>query len=73
MANETATTTRNLRRVPLPNLTAPGQKIITMSVGQWDDILMSAYNRGWILLELNDDEEAVAAYQKAPKLDESTH
>ena len=37
---------------------------ITMSRGQWDVLLLNTYNRGWILLELDDDEQPVAAYRK---------
>jgi hypothetical protein len=38
--------------------------IITMSVGQWDGLLKSSYDRNMILLELNDDEMPVAAYRR---------
>ena len=37
---------------------------ITMSPGQWDALLSTAYDRGWTLLELDDDERPVAAYSK---------
>ncbi|MFZ4439425.1 MAG: hypothetical protein ACOYOS_13430 [Syntrophales bacterium] len=37
---------------------------ITMSPGQWDVLLSNAYDRGWTLLEINDDEQPVAAYKK---------
>jgi len=36
-----------------------------MSVGQWDGLLQAAYNKGWTLLELNEDEKPVAGYQKS--------
>lgn len=42
---------------------APGC-FITMSRGQWDVLLLSVYNLGWILLELDDNEQPVAAYRK---------
>jgi hypothetical protein len=37
---------------------------ITMSRGQWDILLLNAYNRGWIILELDDNERPMAAYRK---------
>lgn len=42
-----------------------GARIITMGEGQWDSLLAAAYEQGWILLELNDNEMPVAAYRKA--------
>jgi hypothetical protein len=39
--------------------------MVTMSVGQWDPLLASAYALGWVLLELDADERPVRAYQKA--------
>jgi hypothetical protein len=38
--------------------------MVTMSVGQWDMLLQGAYERGWTLLELDDDEMPVAAYRR---------
>ena len=38
--------------------------MMTMSVGQWDALLSAAYEQGWILLELDDDERPVRAYRK---------
>jgi hypothetical protein len=35
-----------------------------MSTGQWDTLLRAAYDQGWVLLELDDDERPVAAYQR---------
>jgi hypothetical protein len=49
---------------PLPPPHVLTGRIITMSEGQWDDILATAYDLGWILLELSDEEEPVAAYQR---------
>jgi hypothetical protein len=43
---------------------ASGQLIITMSTGQWDAMLATAYEDGWILLELNDREIPVRAYRR---------
>ena len=42
----------------------PPSCLITMSIGQWDMLLSEAYRRGWILLELDDAELPVAAYQQ---------
>jgi hypothetical protein len=36
----------------------------TMSVGQWDELLSEAYRQGWVLLELDDDKQLVAAYRQ---------
>mgnify|MGYP000670750117 CR=1 FL=1 len=38
---------------------------ITMGRNQWDAMLEAAYRAGWVLLELDDDERPLAAYQKA--------
>jgi hypothetical protein len=35
-----------------------------MSRGQWDSLLSDAYERGWILLELDENEKPVRAYRK---------
>jgi hypothetical protein len=43
----------------------PGTCVITMSTGQWDTLLAAAYADGWILLEVDDDERPVRAFQKA--------
>lgn len=37
---------------------------VTMSVGQWDSLLQNAYDRGWILLELDDRERPIRAYRR---------
>jgi hypothetical protein len=39
-------------------------RVITMAVGQWDGVLASAYDLGWILLELDADERPVRAFRK---------
>ena len=41
-----------------------GACMITMGVGQWDLTLQEAYTAGWVLLELDDNERPVAAYQR---------
>jgi hypothetical protein len=58
---------RDLHPIPLSEvlpLGQRGQRVITMGKGQWDALLASAYEAGWVLLELNDDEEPVRAYRK---------
>lgn len=64
-----AMTRPKLRAVPLraaiDGLTKAGRLTVTMSVGQWDMLLASAYEVGALLLELDDDELPVAAYQLA--------
>lgn len=44
-------------------LAAPGLSC-TMSVGQWDQTLAAFYDLGAALIELDDDEVPIAAYQK---------
>jgi hypothetical protein len=59
-------TRRDLRPIPLSAVTwAPGQCVITLSVGQWDVLLAEAYQAGFILLELDDNEIPLRAYQRA--------
>ena len=41
----------------------PGIRTVTMAVGQWDCLLQAAYDEGWLLLELDEDERLVCAYQ----------
>ena len=42
-----------------------GASMITMSPGQWDNCLQTAYDRGWVLLEVDEEETIVGAYHKA--------
>jgi len=42
----------------------PGSLTITMSIGQWDNVLKVSYEEGCILLELDDNEVPIRAYQK---------
>jgi hypothetical protein len=42
----------------------PGTMVVTMSLGQWDVTLHAAYDAGCTLLELDDDEQPIAAYRK---------
>jgi hypothetical protein len=48
-----------------------GVLLFTMSVGQWDMLLQAGYDGGSYILELDDNEIPVAAYQK-PKPDVQT-
>lgn len=59
-------TREELRAVPLSEVLPlrPGTLSITMGIHQWDATLESAYRAGWLLLELDEDERPVAAYQK---------
>lgn len=62
---------RDLRPIPLAeamDFAAAGRaSVVTMSEGQWDGLLSAAYERGWILLELDADERPKRAYRKAEK------
>lgn len=54
-----------LRKIPLSSAIPfrPGELTVTMSAGQWDALLEAAYRSGAVLLELDDAERPVAAYQ----------
>lgn len=54
-----------LRQIPLStvDLLRPGALTVTMSTDQWDGLLSAMYRAGAVLLELDDDERPVAAYQ----------
>ena len=54
----------DLHEVPLNEALRPGTITVSMSIGQWDDLLKVAYADGCTLLELDDDEEPVRAYRK---------
>jgi hypothetical protein len=57
-----------LRAVPLSDVLPLGVKaelVVTMSRGQWDGLLAGMYEAGAMLLELDDEERPVAAYQRA--------
>jgi hypothetical protein len=55
-----------LRQVPLAAALPirPGALVVTMARGQWDALLLAAYQSGALLLELDRDERPVAAYQR---------
>jgi hypothetical protein len=55
-----------LKEIPLSEvlpLRRP-EVIITMSIGQWDAYLESAYDYGFILIELDEWERPVRAFRK---------
>jgi len=41
-----------------------GAAYMTMSPGQWDSTLSAGYDLGYTLIEVNDDENVVATYQR---------
>jgi hypothetical protein len=53
-----------LREIPLSAVTLErGHVIVTMSPGQWDALLASAYAQGFTLLELDANERPTRAYR----------
>jgi hypothetical protein len=55
-----------LRPIPLADgWLKAGEVTVTMSTGQWDAVLQASYDAGFVLLELDEDERPVAAYQRA--------
>ena len=50
------------------NILSPGQVTITMSIGQWDELLEAAYENGFILLELDENEKPVKAFKAEREL-----
>ncbi|HEV3435761.1 MAG TPA: hypothetical protein VG122_00280 [Gemmata sp.] len=56
----------DIKAVPLVDVFPhkPGTVYITMSIGQWDELLQAAYDEGLVLLELDDREQVVRAYRK---------
>jgi hypothetical protein len=59
---------RKLRQIPLASAwpLRRGELTVTMSEGQWDGLLQGAYEAGAILLDLDDDERPVRAFQRPP-------
>jgi hypothetical protein len=68
MPNPTQLRRPLLRGIPLKAAwpPRPGNVTVTMSRDQWDTMLAVAYDLGFILLELDDDERPVAAYCRQP-------
>ena len=60
-----------LNEVPIPaNPFQPGTLTITVSPGQWDNLIKAAYEGGHLLLEIeevNGEERAVRAYRHNAK------
>lgn len=57
----------NLNEIPLSDaLGVRPLRIVTMSCGQWDTALAALYDAGWVLLELDEDEQPRRAFRKAP-------
>jgi hypothetical protein len=57
-----------LRAIPLADVLPLGSRpvvVVTMSIGQWDALLASSYDLGFVLLELDADERPIGAYQAA--------
>jgi len=55
----------SLHAIPLGAVKfGPGTVTVTMAIGQWDALLAEAYRRGHTLLELDANEQPVAAYRK---------
>ncbi len=55
-----------LRAIPLADgWLKSGEITVTMSVGQWDALLAASYEAGFVLLELDENENPVRAFQKA--------
>lgn len=53
-----------LHEIPISSALNRGIFTVTMSVGQWDQFLQSAYDAGAALIELDRNETPVRAYQK---------
>ena len=55
-----------IRRIALASVwpPLPGEVYLTMSPSQWDATLAAAYDADCILVEVDDDERPVAAYQR---------
>jgi hypothetical protein len=58
-------THRDLTPYPLADALKKQPRVMTMGEGQWNAMLAAAYEQGWILLELNDEEKPVRAYRRA--------
>ena len=56
-----------LQAIPLADVLPLGSRpvvVVTMSAGQWDNVLANSYDLGFVLLEVDAEERPVAAYQK---------
>lgn len=57
-----------LNEIPLSAVNFGVESIITMSTNQWDGFLAAAYEMGFVLLEVDGDEQPVHAYKKVEEL-----
>jgi hypothetical protein len=48
----------------IKDIFAPGQMVVTMSPGQWDEFLELAYNKFALLVELDDNEIPTKGFRK---------
>jgi len=53
-----------LEEIPISNAINKGCFNVTMSIGQWDGFLQTAYDNGATLLEVDENEKPVKAYRK---------
>ena len=53
-----------LEETPISSALNRGVFTVTMSVGQWDGFLQTAYDAGVTLLELDENEMPIRAYRK---------
>jgi len=53
-----------LNEIPLSEVKCQASIIITMSPGQWDGLLASSYEAGFVLLELDENERPIRAYRR---------
>ena len=64
-----------LRPIPLADVLPLGSRpvaVITLAVGQWDSTLAASYEGGFVLLELDDEQQPLAAYKKAGEAEVSS-
>lgn len=56
-----------LREIDLASVWPPRRGVcyITFTSNQWDALLSAAYATGFVLIEMNDAEQPVRAYQRA--------
>ena len=57
---------KTLNRVPMSDVLPPrrGLCYATKLVDQWDDTLQAAYDLGFVILELDNEERPVRAYRR---------
>jgi len=53
-----------LEEIPISSAINKGCFNVTMSIGQWDGFLQTAYDNGATLLEVDENEKPVKAYRK---------